>query len=88
MYWITADVAWDTQGRALKGKNMAEQKTATLTIDGKSYELPILSPTAGPDGIDIRNLYSEAVAFTYHPGFTPTAACRVTIPYIGCCYDK
>ena len=82
MYWITADVAWDTQGRALKGKNMAEQKTATLIIDGKSYELPILSPTAGPDVIDIRKLYSKAGVFTYDPGFTSTAACDSTITFI------
>lgn len=82
MNWIIADAAWDTQGRASKGQNMAEQKTATLTIDGKSYELPILSPTAGPDVIDIRKLYSEAGVFTYDPGFTSTAACDSTITFI------
>ncbi|AGI67832.1 citrate synthase GltA [Octadecabacter antarcticus 307] len=61
---------------------MADQKTATLTIDGKSYELPILSPTAGPDVIDIRKLYSQAGVFTYDPGFTSTAACDSTITFI------
>ena len=38
------------------------QKTATLTIDGQSYELPIHSPTAGPDVLDIRKLYGGAPA--------------------------
>ncbi|XDA99521.1 citrate synthase [Sulfitobacter sp. LCG007] len=59
-----------------------ENKTATLTIHGKSYELPVLSPTAGPDVIDIRKLYGEAGVFTYDPGFTSTAACDSTITYI------
>ncbi len=62
---------------------MAEQtKTATLTIDGQSFELPILSPTSGPDVIDIRKLYAQAGVFTYDPGFTSTAACDSTITFI------
>ena len=61
---------------------MSETKMATLTIDGKSYDLPILSPTTGPDVIDIRNLYAQANVFTYDPGFTSTAACDSTITFI------
>ena len=62
---------------------MAEPtKTATLTIDGTSYELPIHSPTAGPDVLDIRKLYAQAGVFTYDPGFTSTASCDSTITYI------
>ena len=61
---------------------MAETKMATLTIDGKSYDLPIHSPTAGPDVIDIRKLYAQANVFTYDPGFTSTAACDSTITFI------
>ncbi|MBM1219244.1 citrate (Si)-synthase [Ponticoccus sp. SC2-23] len=62
---------------------MAETKrTATLTIDGVSHELPIYSPTAGPDVIDIRKLYAEAGLFTYDPGFTSTASCDSTITFI------
>jgi len=58
------------------------QKSATLTIDGKDYELPIFSPTAGPDVLDIRKLYGQADVFTYDPGFTSTAACDSTITFI------
>jgi citrate synthase len=58
------------------------QKTATLTIDDKSFELPIHSPTAGPDVLDIRKLYAQAGVFTYDPGFTSTASCDSTITYI------
>ncbi len=62
---------------------MAETKrTATLTIDGTSYDLPILTPTAGPDVIDIRKLYAQADVFTYDPGFTSTASCDSTITFI------
>ncbi|SEF45914.1 citrate synthase [Thalassococcus halodurans] len=57
-------------------------KTATLTIDGQSYDLPIYSPTAGPDVIDIRKLYGQAGVFTYDPGFTSTASCDSTITFI------
>jgi len=62
---------------------MADQKrTATLTLDGKSYDLPVHSPTLGPDVIDIRKLYAEADVFTFDPGFTSTAACESAITYI------
>ncbi|WP_435231605.1 citrate synthase [Pseudopelagicola sp. nBUS_20] len=58
------------------------QKTATLTIDDQNFDLPIHSPTVGPDVLDIRKLYGEAGVFTYDPGFTSTAACDSTITYI------
>ena len=62
---------------------MAEtKKTATLTLDGKSYDLPVHSPTLGPDVLDIRKLYAQADVFTFDPGFTSTAACESTITYI------
>lgn len=62
---------------------MAENTgTATLTIHGKTYELPVHTPTAGPEVIDIRKLYAQADVFTYDPGFTSTAACDSTITFI------
>jgi len=62
---------------------MAEaKKTAKLTFDGKEIDLPILSPTAGPDVIDIRKLYSQGDVFTYDPGFTSTASTDSTITFI------
>ncbi|KEO56322.1 citrate synthase [Thioclava pacifica] len=62
---------------------MAEnQKTATLSLDGTTYELPVLSPSAGPDVLDIRKLYGQADVFTYDPGFTSTASCESKITYI------
>ncbi len=58
------------------------KKSATLTIGENSYELPIFSPTAGPDVVDIRKLYANAGVFTYDPGFTSTASCDSTITFI------
>ena len=57
-------------------------KTAQLTLDGKTFELPVLSPTAGPDVLDIRKLYGQAGVFTYDPGYTSTASCDSTITFI------
>lgn len=57
-------------------------KTAKLTIGENTYDLPIHSPSVGPDVLDIRKLYAQAGVFTYDPGFTSTAACDSTITYI------
>ena len=57
-------------------------KSATLTLDGKTYDLPVHSPTLGPDVLDIRKLYAQADVFTFDPGFTSTAACESAITYI------
>ena len=58
------------------------QKTAKLIFGNKEVELPMHTPTAGPDVIDISRLYAEADIFTYDPGFTSTAACDSTITFI------
>ena len=57
-------------------------KVAKLSLDGKTYDLPVHKPTVGPDVLDIRKLYGEADVFTYDPGFTSTAACESAITYI------
>jgi citrate synthase len=58
--------------------------TITLTDNqtGKSYNFEILSPSVGPDVIDIRSLYKQTGMFTYDPGFTSTASCSSKITYI------
>ena len=61
---------------------MSETKTATLNVSGKTLELPMMSPTAGPDVIDIRKLYGQGDVFTFDPGFTSTAACESAITFI------
>ena len=61
---------------------MADNRTATLTFDNKKFELPMHSPSVGPDVIDIGKLYGQAGVFTHDPGFTSTSACESTITYI------
>ncbi len=62
---------------------MADTKgSAKLTFGDKSIDLPMHSPTVGPDVVDIRKLYAQGDVFTYDPGFTSTAACSSTITYI------
>ena len=57
-------------------------RVATLTIADTQVELPIMSPTVGPDVLDIRKLYAQGAVFTYDPGFTSTASCESTITFI------
>jgi citrate synthase len=60
----------------------AETRTAKLSLNNQTYDLPIMSPTLGPDVLDIRKLYGEADVFTFDPGFTSTASCESAITYI------
>jgi len=75
--------AWRACVMTMEETTMTEAtKTARLEIDGKTFELPVHSPTAGPDVIDIRKLYAQAGVFTYDPGYTSTASCESKITYI------
>jgi citrate synthase len=56
--------------------------SASLTYKGKSFDLPVLGGSAGPDVVDIRQLYAQADIFTYDPGFTSTASCESDITFI------
>ena len=56
-------------------------KTAQLTIDGQTIDLPVLSGTEGPDVIDVSGLTTQGY-FTYDPGFVSTASCESEITYI------
>ncbi len=61
---------------------MEAKSKATLSIDGKSLEMPVYGGTIGPDVVDIRALYGKTGAFTYDPGFLSTAACASKITFI------
>jgi len=60
---------------------MADQ-SATLGIEGKSFDYQVRKGSVGPDVIDIRKLYAQTGAFTFDPGFTSTASCESAITYI------
>ncbi len=57
-------------------------RKATITIDGKTIEVPIIKGSCGPDVLDISNFYQETGMFCYDPGFTSTASCASSITFI------
>ncbi len=57
------------------------EKTAQVSVNGKTVDLPIYSGTEGPAVIDVRPLAQEGL-FTYDPGFVSTAACESQITFI------
>tara|TARA_R110002096_G_scaffold342687_3_gene535720 strand:- start:38609 stop:39922 length:1314 start_codon:yes stop_codon:yes gene_type:complete len=65
-----------------KYKKTVATDTATLSVRGETYELPIYGGSTGPDVIDISTLYRDTDMFTYDPGFTSTASCESAITYI------
>ncbi|MGF1624103.1 MAG: citrate synthase [Alphaproteobacteria bacterium] len=56
--------------------------TASLTVHGKTVELPVFKASHGPDVVDIRALYKDTGTFTFDPGFTSTASCESKITFI------
>ena len=55
---------------------------ATLTVDGKTIELPVYSGTDGPNVVDVKTLYAQTGHFTLDPGFTSTGSCESQITFI------
>ncbi|MFO0177639.1 MAG: citrate synthase [Planctomyces sp.] len=56
--------------------------TASLTLDGKSYDLPVIRGTEDETAIDITKLLGQSGAITMDPGFNSTGACRSGITFI------
>ncbi|MFM7868721.1 MAG: citrate/2-methylcitrate synthase, partial [Planctomycetaceae bacterium] len=56
--------------------------TASLTLDGKSYEMPVIRGTEDETAIDITKLLGQSGAITMDPGFNSTGACRSGITFI------
>lgn len=57
-------------------------RTATLTFEGKSIELPVIEGTEGELGIDIGQLRAQTGLITLDPGFGNTGSCRSAITFI------
>ena len=66
----------------------AQVGSATLTLDGKRYEFPVISGTSGLHVIDITKLYGQTGAFTYDPGFASTASCKSDITFTDGAHGK
>lgn len=61
---------------------MSTNRIATLTVDGKTVEFPVMVGAHGNDVIDIRTLGAKTGLFTYDSGFLSTASCQSRITYI------
>ena len=55
---------------------------AQLTIDGQTYELPIVESTTGEPAIDIRTLLRQTGHTTFDSGYMNTASCESAITYL------
>jgi len=60
---------------------MSNQK-ATLNIEGKSYELPIIVGTENEKAVDVSNLRADAGYITLDSGYMNTGACQSAITFI------
>ena len=61
---------------------MSTNRIATLTIDGKTVEFPVMTGVHGNDVIDIRTLGAKTGLFTYDSGFLSTASCQSKVTFI------
>ncbi len=56
--------------------------SATLTVEGKSYTLPIITGTEGDKAIDISGLLQETGYMTLDSGYKNTGSCTSAITYL------
>ncbi len=57
---------------------------ALLTIDGKTYEFPLIEGSEGERAIDIASLRSRTGLLTYDPGYANTGSCKSDITFWYC----
>lgn len=67
---------------ALMESKLNPSGTLTVSVDGKSAELPIYEGTHGPKVVDIRTFNKATGMFTFDPGFTATASCESQVTFI------
>ncbi len=56
--------------------------TAKLSLDGKEYELPVITGTEGEVAVDVRKLRAQSGAITFDPGYGNTGSCKSNITFI------
>ncbi|MDH5737300.1 MAG: citrate synthase [Gammaproteobacteria bacterium] len=52
-----------------------------MTINGETFDLPVMEATEGANVVDVRDLINHGV-YTFDPGFLSTAACESKVTYI------
>ena len=56
--------------------------TATLTLDGKEYPLPLMAGTEGEKALDTRGLRNATGHIAYDQGYGNTGSCESSITYL------
>lgn len=56
--------------------------SATISINNKTFELPVMRGSLGAPGIDVRALHKYTGHFTFDPGFTSTCSTESQITFI------
>ncbi len=69
-------------GAAPKEDRKKTAGTATLKIDGKEIELPIIVGSEGEKAIDISDLRAKTGAITYDNGYMNTGSCQSAITFL------
>ncbi|MEM9706405.1 MAG: citrate synthase [Pseudomonadota bacterium] len=54
----------------------------SVTVDGRTTDLPVFEGSHGPNVVDFRSFYKETGMFTFDPGFTSTGSCESKITFI------
>ena len=57
-------------------------KIAKLVVDGRTYELPIVTGSEGEMALDISNLRNETGLITLDPGYANTGSCESSICFM------
>jgi len=60
----------------------AMSQTAQLTVDGKSYQLPLVTGSEGERALDITRLRQQTGLITLDSGYGNTGSCRSDITFI------
>ncbi len=60
----------------------AKSETATIILEGKSYELPVVRGTEGEKAVDISGLRKASGFITLDRGYENTGSCRSAITFI------
>jgi citrate synthase len=68
--------------RAAAPKGAAAKGAATLTVGGKTLELPLLVGTMGTRAVDISALRAATGLVAYDPGLANTSVCRSEITHV------
>jgi len=66
----------------MTNETLTAAETASLTLAGKSTDLPVVHGTAGDDGVDIGELRAQTGVVTLDNGYRNTGSCTSAITYL------